>query len=143
MTAITGADGAITTTGWSGKAAGAMGGVLRQWNATVSYVVSEITPFGASRNRRFTTGMLTVNGSATGETDDTLLPTAQTGATGVGQAPVGDILLTAQTGNTWGFYSIVSSVSLSVDKVGDNLISFDFTTGDEAGAADQFVEAWL
>jgi len=137
MTAIIGAEGLITGTTAGGIANGS---VINGWTATVSHVVSEVTPQGTTIARRFRQGLFTVAGSVTGVPDDggTSDPEAFTAQA----AGNGTLILLAQSGNSWTLtLAVISGVTLSSDKSGDAAISFDFIHGDPVSVNDPS-EAW-
>lgn len=132
MTAIVGNDGDFT------MASG--GGLLNTWRATFSNVVSEITGFSETGNRRHRTGLLNIEGSASGVAQKDVAtsdPDATTRDAGFEET----ITLTVAALCTYAFGACFSAVSFDVNKVGDTLLTFDFTTGETTGITPAWDEA--
>lgn len=134
MTAIVGNDG-----NFSGIASGA--GLLNRWRATFAAVISEVTPFGATKLRGHRAGLIDITGSASGSlqkdvasSQPDIIPTATTGPFRVEST----LVLTVATGCTLTFLAIMSSIAFDVNKVGDALVTFDFMSGD----TDVLTEVW-
>lgn len=127
MTAIIGNDGAITLPS-------AHQGVINQWQANATSVVSETTGFANNSNRTNRLGLLAIDGTATG------LPQVSSPGPGASAIASGGavLVLTIATACTWTFTAAFSGIRLTSNKVGDALLVFDFVNGD----ADDFAEVW-
>lgn len=123
MTAIVGNDGDFAFDAGSGA------GLLNRWRATFSNVVSEVTAFAETGFRRNRTGLLGIEGSASGTAQKDIAssdPDASTRDAGFEEA----ITLTVATGCTYAFNAVYSAVSFDVNKIGDTLLTFDFVGGE-------------
>ena len=122
MTAIVGNDGNFAMT--SG------GGLLDRWRATFSNVLSEVTAFGETSHRRNRTGLLGIEGSASGKAQHSVVGTADPDATTRDAGAEDAITLTVATGCTYAFNAAFSLTSFDVNKLGDTLLTFDFVAGE-------------
>lgn len=119
---------------------GGGGGVMNRWRARVAYVTSNVTRFADSTNVRNRLGLLSITGSATGipaRDEAAMAPDADAMSAGGNSA----VTLTASSTATacnWSFTGVFNGISLDVNKLGDQVLSFDFTNGD----ADDFAESW-
>ena len=132
MTAITGHDGDFTMI--------AGGGLLNRWRATFANVVSDITAFANTANMRHRTGLLSIEGSASG-TAERDVANSDPGATTRDAGAESAITLTVATGCTYVFNAAFSSVSFDVNKTGDTVLTFDFVGGETGSLALAWDEA--
>ena len=137
MTAITGNDGNFTST------ANDLSGItlVNRFRATFTPVVSEVTAFSATKLRAHKGGLVDITGSASGlpakdvaNSQVDIIPSASTGPFRVDST----LVLQVATSCTYTFEALVSEVSFDVNKTGDSLVSWNFTTGD----TDALTEAW-
>lgn len=141
MAAIVGNDGSFA--GINAVGAEDMGGILllNRWRATFSNVISEVTGFNESMTtgfRRNRTGLLNIEGSASGAAHKDVAKSDPDAALYDGGEEIGTLTLsvsTTATACTYAFAAVVSAISFDVNKLGDTLITFDFTTGDGDVAA--------
>jgi len=133
MPAISGNDGNISFTGFSGN--------LNTWSATISRAVSDVTAFGNTGRNRIL-GVYDMTGSAGGIMSDaaafvsTNQPAAMTAVTGAA------LTLTASSGNTIGANVVCDSVSLGSSKTGDATISFNFSLASTETSTSPFTISW-
>lgn len=128
MTAITGNDGNFVMTAGSGA------GLLNRFRANFSNVISEVTAFAETSHRRNRTGLLGVEGSASG-TAQLDVASSDPDATIKGGGFEQAIVMTVATLCTYGLNVCFSNTAFDVNKLGDTLLTFDFVAG-ETGTLD-------
>lgn len=134
MTAIVGNDGSFDF-GTSPVHAG----LMNRWRATWNYVTSEVTQFATTKNRMNRLGLPQITGSVSGMAIFDAASTAPAADLASGHTPGGEagVTLQAATGCSWDGQAVFSTISLDVNKIGDTLLTFDFTS-----AGDDWAETW-
>ena len=141
MTAVIGNDGNFTST------ANDLSGItlVNRFRVSFTPVVSEVTGFSASRIRAHKGGLVDITGSASGapakdvaNSQVDIIPTATTGPFRVDST----LVLQVAASCTYTFEALVSEVSFDVNKTGDSLVSWNFTTGDAATDGAALAEVW-
>ena len=119
MATIQGTGGSVTIAGYNGK--------MNSWSADLSIEDVETSGFTDAVFRTFEPVIVSLTGSATatGERDTATDAPAPTLSGLASAAPVA-IVLTAQSGNTWSFSAVVSSVSYNRAVDGKLELTFNF-----------------
>lgn len=101
---------------------------VTSWEATIEQDVFDATPFSVTDNARTKSlGMSSMSGTITGYLTDATSPELGNAATD-NASPIADMVLQTSSGKTYTFAAVVSSMAVSVVKIGESSCVLSFTS---------------